>query len=142
MTLKEALLKYGKVRRTYWKDRFGLKNHYITLDNCGVLVDENGNSIIFSKYLFEDDWEEYKEPQEILTEEERDYLKAVIKPFRDRVKTINKVVNVVNGYAITICLESETEGYDYYIHIPFFEKGKRYNGMQFDRKYTLEELGL
>ena len=77
--------------------------------------------------------EEYKEP--ILTEEEKAYLSAVIKPFRDKVKCILKCSNSGEWIAIKI-IDDAT------INFPYFEKGSMYKGMKLDRKYTLEELGL
>ena len=83
--------------------------------------------------LFEWANSEYKEP--ILTEEEKAYLSAVIKPFRDKVKCILKCSNSGEWIAIKI-IDDAT------INFPYFEKGSMYKGMKLDRKYTLEELGL
>lgn len=79
--------------------------------------------------------EEYK-PQ-ILDDVEREYLSAVIKPFRDKIKTIFKCGNddweriyihgrnVINGFSL-----------------PIFEKGTMYKNMKLNKHYNLEELGL
>ena len=79
--------------------------------------------------------EEYKEP--ILDDVEKEYLSAVIKPFRSRVKYIEKVVSL-SGSAqfirIGLCGD--------YMIFPYFEKGSMYKGMKLNRKYSLEELGL
>ena len=84
--------------------------------------------------------EEYKEP--ILDEEERKYLSAVIKPFRDRVVQIFKELVDEN--------ENEEEKefvvviYDgsYGFCLPSFKTGTMYKGMELNKEYTLEELGL
>ena len=89
----------------------------------------------FIKWLEKDDGEEYK-PQ-ILTDKEKTYLSAVINPFREKVKYIQK------------CFDLESKAY-IYIYVkkcgsmifPTFRKGTMYKGMEEGRKYTLEELGL
>lgn len=83
---------------------------------------------------------EYKEP--ILDEAEKEYLKAVIKPFKKNVKTIMKAKQVATLYAITIDIE-EKYNYETFLQFPPFEKSiGMYKGMELGKKYTLEELGL
>lgn len=76
---------------------------------------------------------------EILNDKERAYLRAVIEPFRERVEAIYKgniyLENSAEEY-IGICIkEQETM-------LPYFEKGTMYKGMELDKEYTLEGLGL
>ena len=84
-----------------------------------------------------------KRPKPILTEEEKEYLSSVIKPFRDRVTVIIKHK----------CDYSQDEylgiGVRYYnktgvkeIALPIFEKDTMYKGMDSTMWYTLEDLGL
>lgn len=87
----------------------------------------------FIKWLEKDDGEEYK-PQ-ILTDKEKAYLSAVIKPFRGKVRSIGKV-SFGGEEFLKIYLEDET------ISFPFFTKGTMYKGMEVNKRYTLEELGL
>lgn len=83
---------------------------------------------------------EYKE--HILDETEKEYLKAVIKPFKKHVKTIMKAKQVATLYAITIDIE-EKYNYETFLQFPPFEKSSgMYKGMELGRKYTLKELGL
>ena len=83
---------------------------------------------------------EYKEP--ILDEAEKEYLKAVIKPFKKHIKTIMKAKQVATLYAITIDIE-EKYNYETFLQFPPFEKSSgMYKGMELGRRYTLEELGL
>ena len=72
---------------------------------------------------------------QILDDAERRYLKAVIRPFRDKVTAICKVNDIESDY-IVICLEFE------YVCLPDFPTGTMYRGMEANRDYTLEELGL
>ena len=80
--------------------------------------------------------EEVENPssEEILTKEEKDYLSAVIKPFRDRVSSISKDGPLEY---ITISLDDD----DFAI-LPNFKEDTMYKGMQLGKKYTLEELKL
>lgn len=85
---------------------------------------------------------EYKE--HILTEEEKEYLKAVIKPFRDRVEYIEKCKVSEEMEQIFIFIKEYIKkneilcGYG----LPPFKIGTMYKGMELKRNYELEELGL
>lgn len=81
--------------------------------------------------------QEYKPP--ILTDKEKAYLSAVIKPFRKDVEWIEKI--------------ERYDGENEYIHItvkrnedccelPAFKKGTMYKGMEANKAYILKELGL
>ena len=80
--------------------------------------------------------QEYKPP--ILDDVEKAYLSAVIKPFRKRIKYFRKInhSSVNNDQFLCIVLEKDRCG------LPNFKKGTMYKGMEEDRDYTLEELGL
>ncbi len=82
----------------------------------------------FTKWLEE----EYK--PNILEEKEKEYLAAVIKPFRERIECVKKIVH--KREFLKIFLEDES------IAFPYFEKGTMYKGMELNKPYTLEELGL
>lgn len=84
--------------------------------------------------------EEYKEP--VLNEVEKAYLSAVIRPFRNRVKYIMKEET----------FDCPTDCPTEFIHIdlsdgdiadfPNFKADTMYRGMEVDKYYTLQELGL
>ena len=74
--------------------------------------------------------------KEILDEVEKRYLKAVIKPFKNKVDNISKQLCYNGKYYIKIDLDTES------IKFPCFENGAMYNGMKEDKEYTLKELGL
>lgn len=77
----------------------------------------------------------------ILDDVEKEYLSAVIKPFRDCVKCISK--NRFDGFErIFITYFSKLGNKDYILDLPAFEEGTMYKGMQLYEKYKLEELGL
>lgn len=81
----------------------------------------------------------YEAKKEILDEEEKKYLSAVIKPFKKNVLYIVKVYDLYNGnhQLLTIALKG-----DRFIQFPSFEKDTMYKGMIPNRYYTLKELGL
>lgn len=79
---------------------------------------------------------EYKEP--ILTEEEKAYLSAVIKPFRKKVKYI-AIWGAWNGSKQFVHIELSDMDY---ANLPNFETNTMYKGMKGGKKYTLEELGI
>ena len=71
----------------------------------------------------------------ILTYEEKAYLSAVIKPFRDKVQYIAKYSYASEWITIKIIDDSK-------LTFPSFEKGAMYKGMEEAKEYTLEKLGL
>lgn len=73
----------------------------------------------------------------ILTEEEREYLKAVIRPWRDAVYGIRIVSHRSDWEYLKIGIKADGN-----ICFPSFPKGKYYKGMERDKDYTLEELDL
>ncbi len=82
------------------------------------------------------------EASEILTKEEKEYLSAVIKPFRDKVTEIFKYNHpYLRQYNISIYYLDEG-GSKKAVRLPDFPYETMYKGMGDDRPYTLEELGL
>ena len=82
-----------------------------------------------------------KLPKQILNEKEKEYLSNVIKPFRDRVNYIIKTENSLGEY-ITIHSRLYTGWRSDVTLLPEFEKGAMYKGMEINKRYNLEELGL
>lgn len=85
------------------------------------------------------------EPQKpILDKEEKEYLSAMIKPFRNRIIYIMKTDEDDRSEFIEI----RSKHYDVnkivgeLIMLPSFKKGTMYKNMKTDKKYTLKELGL
>lgn len=76
----------------------------------------------------------------ILDEVEKEYLGSVIKPFRDRVISVRKY-NYDKYYEYITIIYYDVSKY-LSIYFPPFKKGTMYKGMELDRNYTLEELGL
>ena len=81
-------------------------------------------------------YEIIKIPKPILDDKEKEYLSAVIKPFRDKVISISKK-SANYGEFIDIVIDEAED-----IYLPYFKPGKMYQGIGVNREYTLEELGL
>lgn len=78
------------------------------------------------------------ETPDVLNEKEKEYLSAVIKPFRNREIKICKYKVVNNLFEYIVIIFNNSEGF----WLPNFKKNTMYKGMELDKKYTLEELGL
>ena len=84
-------------------------------------------------------WLEEEYEPTILTDKEKAYLSAVIKPFREDIEYIEKFKsNYVGKEFIYIVMKKD----DDYCKLPRFFKGTMYKGMELNKRYTLEELGL
>lgn len=86
------------------------------------------------------DWmaQPYKEP--VLDDVEKAYLRAVIKPFRKNVNYISKIdVNYPTFKQFISIKVNHTQC----VNLPnFSKKSGMYKGMEVNKHYTLEELGL
>ena len=125
----------------YYKDEIKnyIENGYDFQDTlCEIYCNKNQHDASDLDVL---NWlcEEYKEP--ILDEEEKKYLSAVIKPFRKEETTIMKRKEYSGCEFVRIAIEWKEGSIDY-IEFPSFEKGTMYKGMELNKEYTLEELGL
>lgn len=111
----------------------GINMTYFEIEYNGKIVKEYActNEAGIKKFL---EWLEEERRPTILTEKEKAYLSAVIKPFRERIKCVRKIV--FKRAFIKICLEDEA------VALPYFAKDIMYTGMEEGREYTLEELGL
>ena len=99
-----------------------LSNEYPKLDIMKVYKDYTMKELL---------WER---PQELLTQEEKDYLKAVIKPLTC------KVIFVRKRNWIWIKLDDATG--DYISSALISNMTLKFEGLEEDEKYTLKELGL
>lgn len=79
--------------------------------------------------------QEYK--GEILDYAEKKYLSEVIRPFREEVNGIKKLTDSLR-YRDFVRIQVG----DDYLTFPQFEKGTWYKGMEYDKTYKPEELGL
>lgn len=83
---------------------------------------------------------EINKKESILTEEEKEYLSAVIRPFRDRVRYIEK--RSEGDQYILISLRIDEKPYCENFLLPNFKADTMYNGMILFKQYSLEELDI
>ena len=122
---------YGVINGIYYNGKID----YIILFLKGKVTDERFGKIIKIEEPIYQTVYEHKE--EILDEAEKRYLRAVIRPFRDKIKYIIKVRSSYdNNFYIRIVLNNDVST------LPYFKKNTMYKGMKIDKEYTLEELGL
>lgn len=114
----------------FWREDIDLEGMEDTLGTLGkiIKIEEPNYTTVY----------EYK--SEILDEAEKRYLRGVIRPFRDKVEFIKKFI-FSNGKA-KITIKTNNDGSTWYIGLPLFKKDTMYKGMEEDKAYTLEELGL
>lgn len=84
----------------------------------------------------------FERKEEVLDETEKRYLAGVIRPFRDKIKYIEKINRKLipeEKYKeyLKIILKN-----DDMMNLPDFEGDSMYKGMKTNRKYALKELGL
>lgn len=78
----------------------------------------------------------------ILDDVEKQYLKAVIRPFRSKVVSIKKCSTIDGYYYLYLHIKSSYGNNDCMI-FPFFPSdAPMYVGMEANKNYTLKELGL
>lgn len=112
--------------------------NYVEIEYNGRLVKEYAytNEAGIKKFL---EWLEEEYKPNILEKKEKEYLAAVIKPFREDVECIEKVESYYdkNEY-IYITIKKDND----YCELPDFKNGTMYKGMKLNKPYTLEDLGL
>lgn len=107
--------------------------------NCWV----NNKDIYSDKFLNQ----EIEIETDILFEKEKEYLKSIIRPFKDRVEYIEKKKNINSEgtfYYIGIIVKYiAIDCFSEAIYLPYFKpESKMYEGMELNKEYTLKELGL
>lgn len=131
----------------------------VTFDNIGTLVKtkynrlENDMSLIYINELAdlqdciygriikieEPEYETlYEAKKEILDEVEKKYLRNIVLPFKEKIKTIKKIHIGINGEQIRIFINPLCDTFS----LPAFKSNTMYKGMEADKEYTLKELGL
>jgi hypothetical protein len=104
----------------------------------------NNKDIYSDKFLNQEIEIEIKD---VLDEKEKEYLKSIIRPFKDRVEYIEKKKNINSEgtfYFIAIAIKSVViDCLSETIYFPYFKpESKMYDGMNLNKEYTLKELGL
>ena len=91
-------------------------------------------------------WLDMEHKEQILDDEEREYLAAVIKPFRNDVRYIVKHRSITPfgnfEHIEGIASDMYSDDISYFFILPRFKNGTKYKGMEPDKRYSIEELGL
>lgn len=87
--------------------------------------------------------------QQILDDVEREYLKTVLKPFHDKVANVIKYGHILiddskckKEYLLIQLYDRTLRFCDRTLEFPDFDSGKMYSGMERNKEYTLDELGI
>jgi hypothetical protein len=78
----------------------------------------------------------------ILDDSERRYLRCVVLPFYDNVISIAKSDTGDGMYYISINIRNKKLAVSETVCLPYFRGNEMYSGMEADKSYTLEELGI
>lgn len=114
--------------------------------NC---VSASKSCWVFHKDLYSDkflDQEIEIEVKPIFTDKEREYLHNLLKPFKDRITTMQLVSEIYNNdFAyLQISIKSVISPYDTenieFINLPYFETGTMYKNLEVNKPYTDDEL--
>lgn len=76
-----------------------------------------------------------------MNQKEKEYISALIAPFREKVIAISKNKGDC-GHYIDIYYWDDLSGHDDNIILPHFKPGTMFKKMKVDTDYKLEELGL
>jgi hypothetical protein len=82
--------------------------------------------------------------EKILDEDEKRYIKNIVRPFRDKVISICKrEYDDIYEYITIIYQDKNQEATrEMRMYLPNFRANTMYTGMSLDKHYTLEDLGI
>ena len=87
-------------------------------------------------------WLDEEHKEHVLTYEEMQYLENIVRPFKDRVKSITKRLYSNDDAYIQLNAKSIYERNYELMNLPLFVRNKMYKGMVYEKEYTLKDLGL
>lgn len=145
MIIKKKIRDITKEEFEIWKN-YNCKTYDLHCTGCPFRASECGfvglrfpwyeNKEMFSdKFL---DQEINITVPDILDDVEKRYLSVVIRPFRKRVDYIMKISDPLGYEKEYIFIKLDEDSFS----LPYFTAGTMYQGMELERAYTLEELGL
>lgn len=145
MIIKKKIRDITKEEFEIWKN-YNCKTYDLHCTGCPFRASECGFvGLRFpwyeSKEMFSDkflDQEINIAVPDILDNVEKRYLSAVIRPFRKRVDSIMKISDPLGYEKEYIFIKLDEDSFS----LPYFKTGTMYQGMELERAFTLEELGL
>ena len=114
----------------------GYENNPCVLTENGFV--NNRGYLLVHDVLFELLTGELEIEKPILNDVERRYLENVFRPFKYKITYVQKVTEA--GYE-NICYGISSPIIELF-KLPYFDEGAMYKGMECDKLYSLEELGL
>lgn len=142
--------KYKWIARDSYGDIYVYRKKPTKLDTCWNTFSRSGGFFAFN-YMFKSiKWEDDEptrisdiyDPQ-ILDDVERKYLKTILKPFHEKVDYVAKNSrNIFGNNYRREYLYIQFHDHDGKFEFPDFDSGKMYSGMELDKEYTLDELGI
>lgn len=116
-------------------------------DNVYCCIINSNHQWIHHKDLYSDKFLDQTieiEVPDILNKKEKEYLSAVIKPFRDKIRSIKKAPSSWYKDKAWIEITSLTipKGVYHVTQLPYFDRERMYVNMEDNRPYKIEELGL
>ena len=129
-------------KKIVFDDKFYGSNHFVLLkyytEDLKDIDGEEENDIIKVERPVKYETV-FERKEEILDETEKRYLASVIKPFKNKIETIEKTIKIGDSslcYLIMLLKNNDMA------NLPNFKKNSMYKGMETNKKYTLKELGL
>ena len=114
---------------------------YLVIENGNIKICNTPATCLIKGDYTSNSWEIYKE--KILTDEEKEYISNIIKPFKNRVCYIIKYKNLCyNEEYIQIRVKSYDNKLYEITSLPIFVEGSMYKNMKAWYKYSLKELDL
>ena len=147
MIIKKKLRNVTREEFKEWKQKNCIGSHNAECSKCvfkGYNCNRFSESVwINNKNLCSDAFLNQEiEVGGILPKDEKEYLSAIIKPFRERVDCIRKISNIEYEFIRIELKYSEEKGYEENISLPYFNPGTMYRGMISGKEYTLKDLDL
>ncbi|MSS13658.1 hypothetical protein [Porcincola intestinalis] len=140
--------KYKWISRNSYGNIYVHKEKPIKQDTCwNEAFSRSGEFFVFNHMFKSIKWED-KEPTlikdiynpQILDDVEREYLKSFLKPFHEKVGDVVKHRDISEDIYSKEYLYIAIGDGDF--TFPSFDSGKMYAGMELDKEYTLDELGI
>ena len=126
------------------RDRFAVNKITKEIDCC---LEMNCCDCLFDSYCCGSramKWLEEEHVEPVLDDVEKRYLENVVRPFRNRVRSITKRV-YLDGFAYLQLHINSSYSYKQQgelINLPLFVQNKMYQNMTIGKKYTLKDLEL
>lgn len=147
MIIKKKLRNVTREEFIEWKQKNCIGAHNADCNKCvfkGYNCDRFSEGVwVNYKNLCSDAFLDQKiEVGGILTKDEKEYLRTVIKPFRERVDCIQKVFGIEYEFIKIKLKYSEETKCEERINLPYFNPDTMYKEMTLGKEYTLKELDL